>query len=669
MKYRKIKNYIVIFFCFFLLDPGLLFSYPLTIKDVYNNSVSIKKTPKRVVSLIPSITEMIFRLGAGDAVCGITYHSTYPPETAHKKIIGGYFEPSLKEIKKLNPDMIFVSDIHKEVKDFFSKEKCLIIKIDTKSIADSFSNIKLIGEIFDKKKQAEKYISDIKKNLDVISEKISKIPDDKRKRVIRLMGRKMVMTPGKDSFQNEMIRAAGGITHDFNKNGNIIEVSKEQWIKFNPQIIYGCGNDRKTAKLFFNKAGWSDVDAVKNGKIYYYPCDLTCRASTNTGYFVGWLASNIYGKEFFEKKAQVFKDSVIKNNPFKIDLEYIENAGISESMICDFKNRTLLINFKNPLSVVSTLAGHKTGIKTIGNHYTPPQNWGIGHVLGLKGLKKQVFNAIKVKKETACFLFTGADLNNLAIKKEKFKDLEVHALVTAGVRSNAMRMSKDTGGYYEPGTINIIIMTNMKLTSRAMTRAIISATEGKTAALLDMDIRSSYNKKEYRATGTGTDNIIVVEGTGTVLDNAGGHTKLGELIATAVSKGVKDAVYKQNSIITRRNIFQRLKERGINIYSLFAEEKCDCGRDKSEFAGVVEEILIDPVYAGFIEIAMGISDDYEKGLIKDLSLFNQWSKNIAENIAGKEIKEMKTIAHGDNLTIVMSTALNAILNGVYYRTE
>jgi len=59
--------------------------------------------------------------------------------------------------------------------------------------------------------------------------------------------------------------------------------------------------------------------------------------------------------------------------------------------------------------------------------------------------------------------------------------MEILALVTAGVKSNAVRMSKDTGRYYEPGTINIILLPNMKLTSRAMTRAIISATEAKTA--------------------------------------------------------------------------------------------------------------------------------------------------------------------------------------------
>ncbi|SLM29684.1 hypothetical protein MTBBW1_1940011 [Desulfamplus magnetovallimortis] len=63
------------------------------------------------------------------------------------------------------------------------------------------------------------------------------------KRVIRIMGRKSVMTPGNDSFQNELISLSGGIPPDFGRSGSVIEVTKDEWIKFNPQVIYGCGND------------------------------------------------------------------------------------------------------------------------------------------------------------------------------------------------------------------------------------------------------------------------------------------------------------------------------------------------------------------------------------------------------------------------------------------
>jgi adenosylcobinamide amidohydrolase len=483
------------------------------------------------------------------------------------------------------------------------------------------------------------------------------------------MGRDPVMTPGDDSFQNEMIRAAGGIPPLLGKKGNIVVITKEEWVTFNPQVIYGCGGDRETAKKFFNRPGWKDVDAVKNGRIYYFPCDLTCRAATHTGYFVSWLASRIYTEEFSKKAAQVLKEKVFKSHSLDLDLDYIKDTRISYSHIHDFLNKTLIINFKRPMSLVSTLEGERNGIKSVGNHYSSPPCWGINHKSSLSNIRKRVYQVINKSEDTASFLYTGADMDNLAIKREKFRNMEVCALVTAGVKSNAVRMSKDVGNYYEPGTINIIILSNMKLTPRAMTRAIISATEAKTAALMDMDTRSSYSSKLHRATGTGTDNMIVVQGEGILIDSSGGHAKMGELISKAVYKGVQEAIYNQNGFYTGRNIFQRLQERKISIYSLISGMKCDCIQKKSDLVGAVEKLLLDDSYASFIESALALSDDYEKGLLKDLTCYNIWCKEVAENIAGKQIEKLKDLVKANDIPLVLKTALNSLLNGVYFRSR
>ena len=258
-------------------------------------------------------------------------------------------------------------------------------------------------------------------------------------------------------------------------------------------------------------------------------------------------------------------------------------------------------------------------------------------------------------------------MDNLAVKQAAYKELSVTAIVTAGVRSNALRMSRDTGGYYEPGTINVIILPNMRLSKRAMTRAIISATEGKTAALLDMDIRSSYNPRDYRATGTGTDNIIVASGpeNGITLENAGGHSKLGELVARAVHAGVREAVFRQNGLTSERNIFQRLRERHITPHSLVAQTDCECGRPKSRISSLLERTLLNPRYSAFVETALALSDDYEKGLLKDLSLYKQWCQETAEEIAGKQIDRMQAYPGTDGLPVVLKLALDALLNGIY----
>ncbi len=480
------------------------------------------------------------------------------------------------------------------------------------------------------------------------------------------MGQDQVMTPGDNSFQNEMIKAASGIPPNLNKRGHIVPVTREEWLSFNPQVIYGCGGDRETAERFFNQPGWKDVEAVKTGKIFYFPCHLTCRAATNTGDFVSWLSARIYEDEFSKKEEQIIKDSITGFRIIDIPLYYVKDARIVYSRIRDFPSKTLLVDFKKPLLAVSTLEGYRKGIESVANHYFSSPCWALNHKLGLPGLRRLVYGVIGRSEAKTSILFTGADMDNLSVKRKRHKEMEVYALVTSGIKSNSVRMSKDTGRYYEPGTINIIVLPNMRLTPRAMTRVMITATEAKTAALMDMDIRSSFTPMVNQATGTGTDNIIVVEGDGQKIDNAGGHTKMGELIARVVYEGVQEAVYKQNGVIAKRNIFQRLMDRKISVFGLISLDDCECRIKKSHLAKALEEILLQPRYASFISSSLSISDDYESGLITDLGPFRLWCRKIAEEIAGEETEEMMDLIALDNMPTVVKMSLNALLNGLYY---
>jgi len=645
--------------------PANAFSFQFV--DDGGKTIEVTKPPTRVVSLVPSITEILNKIGAGAAVKAITYHDVYPAENANKQIVGGYFSPSLDVIAAEKPDMIFISDLHQGVKEQFKKANCQIVELETKSIKDSQEKILLLGKIFNKEKQAHTLVQTINNQLQTIARKVERIPPEKRQRVIRLMGRDTVMTPGDGSFQNEMIRAAGGIPPQLGRKGAITPISKEEWIKFNPQVIYGCGGDRKTAEAFFDRPGWKDVDAVKNGRIFYFPCALTCRAATHTGRFVSWLSARIYSDLFSKEAFQVSEGKILRARKIDIELNYVKDARIIYSTINDFVNKTLMIDFTKPLRVVSTLEGERTGIQTVGNHYSPPPSWAIEHQKGLAQSRALVYSVIKVSADTSSFLFTGADMDNIAVIHKQFKEMKVYALVTAGVKSNALRMGQDEGKYYEPGTINIILLSNMKLTPRAMTRAIISATEAKTAALMDLDVRSSVAPRRYQATGTGTDNILVVQGTGMPIKIAGGHSKMGELIARAVYQGVREAVSKQNALVAGRNIFQRLSDRHISLYELVSEAQCDCMAQKGQATIDLEEILMDPRYAGFVQASFALSDAYRRELISDLSSYQRWCKNVAEEIAGQKIPKLRDLVNTEDIPLPLNMSLNALLNGISFR--
>lgn len=666
---KKISYLIVLLL---LLYQGRVFGtdFPYTFTDSSGAEITFLSPPQRVVSLVPSVTEMLFQLGAGDVVAGITYHSILPAESAGKKIIGGFFKPDLNRIAALEPDVIFYAGLQKEVKMRFEDEAVLINLMPT-SIKESFDHLRLLGEVFDKRAGAERIIKRQQEQLDTIRRKVAFIAPENRMRVMRLMGRTSVMTPGDDSFQNDFIRAAGAVPPILGKKGPVVSVTLQEWQQFNPQVLYGCGGDRSVLELLKGPE-WKEVDAVRNNRVYFFPCDLTCRAATHTGYFVSWLAARIYHDAFSDEGNFVLPQQVVEITDLDLGLEYVGKAQLLEADIKDFRNRTLAVTFKEPMSIVSTLEGERQNILTVANHYFPPPSWGLGHNQGIDGLRRDTLKVLDLSPDSTSILFTGANMKNLAVVKKRFRGLEVTALVTAGVAGNSVRMGRDAGLFYEPGdqeknkpgTINILLLTNTRLSSRAMTRAIISATEAKTGALQDLDIRSSYTSLSNQATGTGTDNILVVQGKGVDIDSTGGHTRMGELIAAAVHEGVLQAIHKQNGFTASRAVIQRLKERKINLSDLC--RKVVSGKQVSRCRAELESILLDPRYAGFLEAVLAVTDDAERSLIEDTSGLDVWFQAVADEIAGVAGVTIEQ-PEFDTLPPVLAKGLAAVVAGTKVR--
>ncbi|MBW2113211.1 MAG: ABC transporter substrate-binding protein, partial [Deltaproteobacteria bacterium] len=145
----------------FFGSAPLGFCFPEEFVDACGTSVVIKAPPSRVVSLVPTITEIIFSIGAGDAVGAITYHSTYPSETAGKPVVGGFFSPSLDAIEAIQPDLIFLSSLHRGIRERFDG-RCSLVTLDAKSVDDLYRNIDLLGKIFNKKEEAQELKEQIK---------------------------------------------------------------------------------------------------------------------------------------------------------------------------------------------------------------------------------------------------------------------------------------------------------------------------------------------------------------------------------------------------------------------------------------------------------------------------------------------------------------------------
>ncbi len=378
----KVVCCLLVFSFFCLARAERLLAWPVSGTDSQGLAYVIEQRPQRVVSLVPEISEILFALGAGDALVGITEHTVSPAAAARKKVVGGFFAPGIEEIEALGPDLIFAADLHGAVRDHF-QGKCRLLTLNVTGIDSAMARIELLGRIFGREEAARGIVAENRELLDLVARKVAGIPAEKRQRVVRLMDGDSLMVPGDDSFQNDFIRAAGAIPPQFGENGKIISISPEEWRQFDPQVVYGCGGGKPA---ILESAGVREVSALQNDRYFSFPCDFTCRGGVNVGNFVAWLAARIYSDEFSDPGQQVRPDQVFSEQAVAVDLPYVRRARVVESSIRDFKNRTLLVDFKSPQTILSTLEGPRSGVATVGNHYYPAPAWGLGHDEGVEAM-------------------------------------------------------------------------------------------------------------------------------------------------------------------------------------------------------------------------------------------------------------------------------------------
>jgi adenosylcobinamide amidohydrolase len=193
-------------------------------------------------------------------------------------------------------------------------------------------------------------------------------------------------------------------------------------------------------------------------------------------------------------------------------------------------------------------------------------------------------------------LGTAANMNNAAIAHAAFRDLEVVAICTGGVETNAGRAG-DSASYYQAegrfvkigeeeieraGTINTMLLISREVTPGAMVKAVITATEAKTAVLQELAVPSRYS--DGLATGTGTDQIGIAcrLGTGRPLTDTGKHSKAGELIGRTVHDAIKETLAIQNGLtpMRQRSVLAHIERFGADretmsagVGSLLTEEE------------------------------------------------------------------------------------------------
>jgi len=206
--------------------------------DDLGRLVAINGTPQRIVSLSPSNTEILFALGLGNKVVGVTDWCDYPPEALGKEKVGSYDTPNIEKIVALTPDLILVAyGTTMDVINSLIGLGLTVFGIETTDLDDVLNDIRTVGEITDKEVEALALTSEMAVGIQSVTDQTEEL--EQRPKVFYLLwGSESgpLWTAGQGTFIHELVGKAGGVSICQNITG-YTTISIEDVIARDPEII------------------------------------------------------------------------------------------------------------------------------------------------------------------------------------------------------------------------------------------------------------------------------------------------------------------------------------------------------------------------------------------------------------------------------------------------
>jgi iron complex transport system substrate-binding protein len=240
--------------------------------------------PRRIVSTAPAITEILYALGLGDRVAGVTNYCHYPPEVLGKPKIGPFIRPDLETIVALRPDLVIVL---KNPIQLLPKLRALrqnVLEVDHDTVPAIYRAIEQIGAATGVPARAQALNTSIRGRLDEIRRRAGKLP---RRRVLYVVGRisgtlEGIVAVGGSSYLNELMSLAGGDNMLGDAAAAYPKVPTEEILGRNPEVIVDMGDMTDTAGVTPERKRavvelWNRfpmLDAVRHRRVYAVASDI-----------------------------------------------------------------------------------------------------------------------------------------------------------------------------------------------------------------------------------------------------------------------------------------------------------------------------------------------------------------------------------------------------------
>ena len=268
--------------------------------DDLGRLVAINGTPQRIISLAPSITEILFALGLGEKVVGVTNWCDYPPEALDKEKVGEYDTPDIEKIVALTPDLILVAyGTSIDVINTLEGLGLTVFGIKSTDLDDVLNDIRTVGEITDKEVEAYTLTSEMESRIQAVTDQTEEL--EQRPKVFYLLwgGEGVALwTAGSETFIHELIEKGGGVNICGNITGYPI-ISIEEVIARNPEVII-TSSWPGVYEWAMNETALNATDARQNNRVFVCDDNLAQRPGPRLVKGLEWFAYFIH-PEIFEE--------------------------------------------------------------------------------------------------------------------------------------------------------------------------------------------------------------------------------------------------------------------------------------------------------------------------------------------------------------------------------
>jgi cobalamin transport system substrate-binding protein len=262
--------------------------------DDAGRRVYFAKPPTRIVSLAPSITEILFAVEAGDHIVGVTDFCDYPPE-AMKKPKVGYANPNTESLVALQPDLIVAPTnyLKPDVIVKLEKLKIPVFLLDDKNVENIYAHIQTLGRIVGRSPKADALAMDLRQQVAAIKQRIQGLPPV---RTLYVLNSRPLISVGPGSFIDQLIGMAGGFNVAGKSATPYPRLSMEAVLQADPEVVVFPVGKAEGISESEQQAWrqWSTITAVKRGQLHQISADLLNRPGPRIAKGLESLASILH---------------------------------------------------------------------------------------------------------------------------------------------------------------------------------------------------------------------------------------------------------------------------------------------------------------------------------------------------------------------------------------